>query len=264
MSGFCSILYKDILSVKQLFTDQQTYKEHRIRTIDVHSFESDEQPSKDFFCEKKISKDYRQMDTYTKSTLNGKSLLSSYFDNKGYLIKSEDSSDLSVSVSTYQYDVNGNLLSITSISRSNDDDYVTSMKEVHQFTYNDNGQPQKMLLIKNQKDTTETDFIEDNKGNITDEIEVALGGRHFYYYYDDKNRLTDIVRFNTVKNRLLPDFIFNYNDQGQLSEMVISQEGVNPNYYTWKYVYDDGLRIKEKCFSKAKALLGYLEYEYIE
>jgi hypothetical protein len=261
--AFAQYYYKDIISIRQLLADRQTYKDQKIRTIEVHSFESDDQPSKGFFCEKKISKDYGQIDTYTRSYLTDKSLLSSYFNNKGYLIRSEDSSETNISVSNYVYDDNeGNLLNIATSSRSSDDDFVTTSTETHQYIYDIKGQLQKMFRIKNQKDSTEIDFTLDEKGNVSEEIEVAVDGGHFYYYYDNKNRLTDVVRYNFVKEKQLPDFIFEYNEEGQLSQMVISHEGISSSYTVWKYVYDDGLRIKEKCYSKDNELLGYFEYEY--
>jgi YD repeat-containing protein len=254
--------YKDILSNKQLIVDMAVYKAHKLKTIEVNSFEADGQPSKGFFCEKKISKNYRQMETYSRSFVTNKSILTTSFDEKGLLIRSDDSSDVSVSTSDYKYDAAGNILSITSNSRSSDDDFTTSLIEVHQYSYNDKGQLQKMLRIKNNVDTTEIDFTIDAKGNVTDEIEVAVYGNHYYYYYDGLNRLTDIVRYNVVKQKPLPDFIFEYNDDGQLSKMVATQEGVNANYFVWQYVYDGELRIKEKCYSKENDLLGYFEYEY--
>jgi len=160
------------------------------------------------------------------------------------------------------YDSAGNLSSITSDSRSSDDDFTTTLIEVRQYSYDDKSQLQKMLRIKNQKDTTEINFTIDSKGNVTDETEVAVFGNHYYYYYDAQNRLTDIVRYNVVKQKPLPDFIFEYNDDNQLTKMVATQEGVNANYFTWRYVYDGQLRIKEKCYSKEGDLLGYFEYEY--
>jgi hypothetical protein len=254
--------YKDIISTKQLMADMAVLKSHKVRTIEVHSFEADDQPSKGFFCEKKISKDYRQVETYTRSFVTAKSILTTSFNEKGELIRTIDSSDINVSTSDYSYDDNGNIVSILSNSRSSDDDFTNALIEAHQYSYNDKGQLQKMLRIKNQKDTTEIDFTIDNKGNVTDEIEVAVYGNHYYYYYNDQNQLSDIVRYNIVKSKALPDFTFDYNDAGQVSQMVITQEGVNSNYFTWKYIYDGDLRIKEKCYSKEKDLLGYFEYEY--
>jgi hypothetical protein len=65
-----------------------------------------------------------------------------------------------------------------------------------------------------------------------------------------------------VLGKLLPDFTFEYNSANKVTQMVAVDEGVNRNYYTWKYVYNDGLKIIEKCFSKEGDLLGYFEYEY--
>jgi YD repeat-containing protein len=254
--------YKDILSNKQLVADMDIYKEHKIKTIEVNSFEADQSPSKGFFCEKKISKDYRKMETRTRSFVTNKSILTTSFDSKGLVIKSVDSTDVNSSTSDYTYDNNGNLSSIVSYSRSNDDDFTTSLNEVRQYSYNDKGQLEKMVRIKNQKDTTEIDFTIDEKGNITEETEVAVYGNHYYYYYDAQNRLTDIVRYNIVKQRPVPDFMFEYNSNNQIEKMIATQEGVNANYFVWKYLYDDKLRIKEKCFSKEGDLLGYFEYQY--
>jgi len=254
--------YKDIMSNKQLMADMAVYKDHKISNIEVKSFEADDQPSKGFYCEKKISKNFRQIETYTRSFVTTKSILTTSFDGKGLLVKSVDSSDVSVSTSDYKYDSVGNISSITSDSRSSDDDFTTSLVETHKYVYDSTGKLQKMLRIKNTTDTTEIDFVVDPKGNITDEIEVAVYGNHYYYYYDTLNRLTDIVRYNIVKQKMLPDFIFEYNDDGQLEKMVATQEGVNANYFVWTYLYDGQLRIKEKCYSKENELLGYFEYEY--
>src|SRR5438270_81995 len=112
--------YKDILSNKQLLAEKTALKERKIRTVEVHSFENDGEPSPGFFCEKRISKNYREIETYTKSPISGKSLLTSYFNDKGFLVKAIDSSDLSVSTSIYEYDPKDNIISITSYSHSND------------------------------------------------------------------------------------------------------------------------------------------------
>jgi hypothetical protein len=261
--AFAQYYYKDIISVQQLKADMDTFKAKKINTILVHSFEADDQPSKGFFCQKQISKTFKRMDTYTKTTENGKSLLSSFFDDKGFLIQSKDSSDFSISTANYQYNKDGTLASISTTSSSKDDDFVTSLSEVHQYSYDDKGKLQKMLLIKNSKDTTEIDFTIDNKGNVSDESEVSADGLHYYYYYDAQNRLTDIAHYNVVKQKTLPDFIFEYDDYGQPSQMIITQQGATSNYNIWTYLYDDNLRIKEKCYSKEKELLGYFEYEYI-
>ncbi|MEO7582704.1 MAG: hypothetical protein ABIS74_06925 [Ferruginibacter sp.] len=254
--------YKDIVSNKQVLAEREGLKEQKIRNILVHSFEGNREPSPGFFCEKKITKDYRRMETYTKSNITGKALQTTYYNDKDQLIQSTDSSELSVTSSFYEYDSKGNISNIISQSHSNDEDFSTNLLEEHQYTYNEKGIPVKMLRIRNKKDSSTIIFGLDEKGNVIDENETAKNGKHYYYYYNDKNRLTDIVKFNVVKKKLLPDFIFEYNSVGQVTQMVTVEEGINSDYYTWKYIYNDGLRIIEKCFSKENILLGYFEYEY--
>src|ERR1700712_3610526 len=91
--------YKDLISNKQAQQEKAVLKEQKIRTIEVHSFEGDKTPSEGFFCEKKITKDYRKIETYTRAYTAGKSLVTSYYDNKGLLLQSTDSSDITVATS---------------------------------------------------------------------------------------------------------------------------------------------------------------------
>ena len=255
--------YKELLSNKQLIADRKTFKELNTRTILIHSLEADGEPSKDFFCEKKINNNFTRIETHSKSNMNGESLLTTYFTTDGLVSKTTDSSDFSASTSTYKYDKLNKLINITSISHSNDDDFNTTLTEEHQYFYNEKNQPTKLLRIKNYRDTTVINFTIDEKGNVSDEIEAVANGRHYYYYYSENNRLTDIVRYNVIKNKLLPDFVFEYNTSGQLLQMITTEEGPNSDYFIWKYFYgDDGLRIIEKCYSKERDLLGSFEYEY--
>ncbi len=254
--------HKDIVSVKQANTEKNSWQQQKIRKIIVHSFEANGTASEGFFCEKEISKDYQRIETYTKSDMTGKSLLTSFYNEKGLLARLTDSSEIKAATTLYQYDDKDNISSITSYTHSSDEDFTTSLKETHQYTCNEKGKPVKMLRIKNDKDTAQINFVLDEKGNVTDEIEPGANGRHYYYYYNDSNRLTDIVKYNAVKGGLRADFIFEYNTDGELIQMVSVEEGVSDDYYTWKYIYNEGLKIIEKCFSKNKTLLGYVEYEY--
>ncbi len=263
MSASAQYYQKDILTSRQVMAEKNILQGQKIRKVIVHSFEGDKSPSKGFFCEKNISKNYRTIETFTKSAIAGNSLLITEFNTDGQLVKSVDSSDVVSSYSLYLYDTSGNIVTITSGSQSYDEDYTKGLQEVRQYKYDSNKRPVQMLRIKNGKDSVLIDFIKDEKGNITDEIEPGSNGRHYYYYYDDKNRLTDIVKYDFVKKALRPDFIFEYDDQGQVTQMVAVEEGVSGDYTTWEYIYnDEGLRIIEKCFSKQKELLGYIEYEY--
>lgn len=261
-AGKAQYYYKDIVSNKQAAAERNELKAQKIRTIKVHSFEGNSEPSPGFFCEKKLAKDYRKTETYTRSNISGKSLVTTYYNDRDQLIQSTDSSELSVTTSIYAYGNNENISHIISNSHSNDDDFTTQLLEQHVYTYDEKNRPLKMVRIRNHKDSTSIYFKLDEMGNVIDENDEGKNGKHYYYYYNDKNRLTDIVKFNVVKNKLLPDFMFEYNSVGQVTQMITVEEGVNNEYYTWKYVYNDGLRIIEKCFSKEKILLGYFEYEY--
>lgn len=254
--------YKDILSNKQVLAERTVLKEQKIRNILVHSFEGNKEPSPGFFCEKKISKDYRKVETYTKSNLTGKSLLTAQYNDQDQLVQSTDSSELSVTTSMYSYDDKGNVRSITSYSHSSDEDFSTRLVEEHLYVYDAGGKPVKMIKTRNSKDTSSVIFTTDDRGNIVDENDLGKNGKHYYYYYSDKNRLTDVVKYNVQQRKLLPEFLFEYNTAGQVTQMVTVEEGMSNDYYTWKYVYNDGLRIIEKCFSKENILLGYFEYEY--
>lgn len=261
-AGISQYHYLDIVSNLQLSSEMKQFKEQKIRDIQVHSFESNGDPSKGFFCKKKISKDYRKIETYTKSAISEKSILISRFNTEGQLIASNDSSAISSSSNFYQYDSKGHLTKVVNISASMDDDFTSKMNEEHLYFYDAKGRCLKMLRIKNQLDTATVLFTSDEKGNIIDENDLGKNGKHYYYYYDSKNRLTDVVKYNSLRDKLLPDLLFEYNSASQVTQMITTEEGISNNYYIWKKIYNDGLRIIEKCFSKENELLGYFEFEY--
>ncbi len=251
--------YKDIISNKEATSEVNTFKQQKIRKIIVKSIEADGQPSEGFFCEKKILKDYSKIETETRSNITGASIFTSYFKND-LLYKTVDSSDIAVSTSAYEYNNNGNLIKITSVVRSSDDDFITESREDHLYRYSDKGLLEQMFRIKNDKDTTLILFSLDENKNVVIEKNTRTGSKYFYYY-DVKNRLTDVVQSSDLKPQLLPDYTFEYNNAGQIAQMIATEEG-NSNYLTWKYYYDNNLRIREKCYSKEKRLLGTIDYEY--
>lgn len=263
-SSTAQYYYRDIISLQQALAEKKILEQQKVRSIIVHSFDPDGTEIRDFSVEKKFSKDYKEAITNTSSQTMGQNRVVSSYNAKGLLYHATDSSDLSVTNTTYEYDANDRVIKITSVTQSSDDDFHTSLTEVHQYTYNDKGLPVKMLKIKNQKDSSLIDFIIDDKGTVTDEIEPGRNGKHYYYYYDDKKRLTDIVKYNVVKKGLRADFIFEYDDADRVVQMITVAEGAGADYNTWKYTYNDGLKIIEKCFSKNKDLLGYVEYEYLD
>lgn len=259
--SFAQFYYKDILSNKQLMADMAAYKNNKIKTIIIKSFEDDGSPSDGFFCQKKFSRDYNKSELFTRSNISGPSLLLSNFNNKGLLVKTHDSSDIAISTSQYFYDAKDRIISIVSTVRSQDDEFKNEITEEHIYSYNADNQPLQMIRVKNRKDSTVILFALDEQNNVAIEKDTKSGSK-YYYYYDAKKRNTDIVQANDFKTGLMPDYIFEYNNSaGLLSQMTATEEGVN-NYYVWKYTYDNGLRVKEKCFNKERRLMGSVEYEY--
>jgi len=252
--------YKDLVSNKILLDEMQKYKEEKVRTVNIKSFENDGSPSEDFFCQRKINKSYTKVEMLTKSNITGASVFTSYFTKEGALLRTVDSSDLAVATSTYEYDAAGRIASIKSFAHSSDSDFVNTMQEVHTYEYDTNGKPTKLLRTKTSGEVNTILFSTDESGNVTIEKDTKTG-KAYYYYYDTKKRLTDVVVLQERSQKLLPDYIFEYNNNGQIAQMTTTEEGGN-NYFIWRYNYDNGLRIREKCFDKARNLLGTIEYEY--
>jgi hypothetical protein len=121
-----------------------------------------------------------------------------------------------------------------------------------------------MLRIKNRIDTTYVDFKFDEKGNVIEEISTHKGVRSepVQYYYDESNRLTDVVRYNSKVKRLLPEYLFEYSPSNQVIQKITVPAN-SSNYMIWRYQYNDrGLKIKEAVYDKQKQLTGKIEYHY--
>lgn len=252
--------YKDIISSRQVAADLAAYREAKVKKIIIKSFEYTGEPSEDFFCEKHISRDFKKTSLYTRSDASSKSLLETFFDEKGRLIRTFDSSNIVVSSSNYTYDADGRIKSIESFTRSEDDDFINELTEEHLWEYNEQGVPVKMAKVKNRKDTVMILFSMDEQGKPSIEKDTKTGAK-YYYYYDAQNRLTDVVHANEYKEKLVVDYLFEYNAAGQITQMTTTEEGKN-NFLIWKYTYDNGLRSRERIFTNDRKLLGSIEYEY--
>ena len=251
--------YKDFIGVKQAAKDMAAYKKAGIHAIKIKSYEANGEESEDFFCEKKISKDYKKASLYTRSGLSGKSLMESFFNEKGLLIKTYDSSEMVVSSNLFEYDEDNRLVKSISTSKSNDDDFLNEITDEHIYNYKDEFMPLSMTRIKNNQDSLTILFSLDESGNIAVEKDTKTAAK-FYYYYD-QNGITDVVHSNEFKNKLIADYIFEYNEAGQISQMTTTEEGDN-NYFVWKYNYENNLKMRESIFSKDGMIMGKIEYEY--
>lgn len=240
-----------------MLADLLIYKENKITKISIKSFEENGEESEEFFCEKKFSKNYKKATLFTRASLSSPSLLLSEYSADGKLTQTNDSSTISVTKIEYSYNKKGQISSIFSSIRSGD--YASCITEAHYYTY-ENNQVTKMVKIKNGQDSILILFVLDSKGNVAVEKDTKNGTK-FYYYYDTKNRLTDIVQATEYTKNLKPDYMYEYNNAGQVTQMIAVEEGSN-NYYVWRYSYNNGLRTREKCFTNEKRLMGNITYEY--
>ena len=121
-----------------------------------------------------------------------------------------------------------------------------------------------MLRIKNNSDTAFVHFKLDDSGNVIEETELRKGiaTEPVYYYYDSKNQLTDIVRYNRKAKKLLPEYMFEYSPVGQVIQKITVPSN-NDNYLIWRYQFNSqGLKTKEVIYNKQKELAGKIEYQY--
>ncbi|MBS1627235.1 MAG: hypothetical protein JSR09_10905 [Bacteroidetes bacterium] len=253
--------YNDIISNIQSNKQYTLLKQNKIKKVVVNSFNADGSISNDFMLQQEFDIYWRKMITTSKTITGATSILTTTYENNK--VKRIEELTKGVQQKTeYIYDDAGKLKTISSTTKDTALKYQTS--EAHIWQYNHNNQPEEMLKIKNGKDTTVVQFIYDEKGNIAEErwSNKGLLLEIYYYYYNNKTQLTDIVRFNQKVKKMLPDFLFDYDDKGNISEYTIIHMG-NSNYNMWKYTYNaEGLKQEEDCYNKQKELVGKMSYTY--
>ena len=253
--------YKDIVAAADITRLMKTYTANNIQKISAKGITPEGSPSSEFTEVGEVN------GTTLKVTTNNNKAISTLkfnFNDRGQLINSVDSAINVKSTSTYNYDANGKIMSISNSATDADSSGDFSQTEVHQYIYK-NGKLDKMWRIINKTDSLEVRFVTDEHGNVIEERNFRRGvlADPVYYYYDDRNRLTDIVRFNYKANRLLPDYLFEYDDNDRVIQKITTTSGNNLGYLTWRYLFDEkGLKTKEALFNKDKQLQGRIDYSY--
>lgn len=252
--------YNDIINNKQVLAELATLKEKKINGVKVTSLEATGEATEGFTCQKKINRDFTEVEIYTSTDESYPNTFTSYFTKTGLLMRTIDSSEAGATTIDYTYDAAGRLVSINSSKRFATDDDAGVVLEKHLYNYNAAGVLQQLVLVKNNRDTTLFLFEADESGNILIE-KNAKTAEVYYYYYDARNRLTDIVHRYSYQKNLFTEYSFEYNEAGQLAKMITSEkEGAY--YFTWRYDYEDGLRLNERCYSKEGRIMGSVEYKY--
>ncbi len=257
---FAQYYYNDIVNNKQVLAELATLKAKKINGVKVFSLEATGEETEGFTCQKKINRDFTEMEIYTETNESYPNTFISYFTKTGLLKQTVDSTEAGATTIDYIYDGAGRLISINSLKRFATDDDAGVVFEKHLYNYNAAGLLLQMTLVKNNRDTTLLVFEADESDNTIIE-KNAKTGEVYYYYYDAKNRLTDIVHKYPYQKNLFPEYAFEYDEAGQLTKMITTEkEGAY--YFTWRYVYENGLRINERCYSKEGRIMGSVEYKY--
>ncbi len=262
--------YKDVIGTREINQTIKLYMGNKILSVEATGYDGDGMKNSDFsetqsfFPERNLLK----ISNRNKTTISNQYYR---FDAKGLLTSISDTSSSLTSTTTYSYDEKNNPVLIKNIVTDADDSINQS--EIHQWFYNAQGKPIRMLRIVNANDTTDVRFTLDEKGNAIEELPFIkkLSREKTYYYYDSKNRLTDIVRYNVKARRLLPDYMFEYSANDQVIQKITTLSSSGLPYLTWRYIFDDkGLKTKEATFIKPKeatsnenqVMTGKIEYSY--
>ncbi|MBC7904971.1 MAG: hypothetical protein H7Y27_16205 [Gemmatimonadaceae bacterium] len=253
--------YKDIVVTRQISGTYKLLRDNKVRGIQGTPFEGNRPVTEGILLQQTLYPQQNMLITHTKAANTTESWLKSYYSQSGLLVRTIDSAQDLVNRSNYTYDDGGKLLVISSTLTPRNNPAET---EVHQWTYTATGKPAQMLKIKNGSDTTFVNYTADEQGNAGEEHVTRkknnLGTT--YYYYNGGGQLTDIARYNKRVDKVLPDYIFEYNDQGLVGQMIVVPEGTS-DYQIWRYLYNDkGLKEKEICFNKQKQMVGRVEYAY--
>lgn len=260
LNSYSQYYYNDIVALQQSQKQYEALKNNNIKSVTATSYENDNQPVQNFSLEQRISAGAKTITVTSSDPASGITYTTNEYQNNK-IKRSTDSTDKVVTVATYNYNDSGKLLTL--ITETHDAFMNSHSQELHQWHYNGDV-PDYMLRIKDNADTTRIDFTYDEQGNVAQESWNKKGRNieNYYYYYNDNHQLTDIVRYNSRAKKMLPDYLFDYNANGRISQMTQVPAG-NDNYMVWKYVYSgSGLKQRELLFNKQNQLVGRIQYQY--
>lgn len=254
--------YNDIVGTLETNRQMKVYLDNKVKTISATGYDQRGAKATDFSEYQEVKENGMALKISSISNLN-KTVIYSKFDNQGRVIRMTDSSTAIESVTTYDYDANDRITRVQNTTKDGANDF--NQVETHQWIYNTAGKPEKMWRIINNTDSLEIRFAPDEDGNAGDEKTFRKGFETgtIYYYYDEKKRLTDIVRYNTKAKKLLPDILFEYDDKDRVIQKITTTSSLKLGYLIWRYIFDEkGLKTKEALFNDDKQLTGKIEYSY--
>lgn len=254
--------YKDLVSVRETNRTMKTYLDNKVVSVTAAGYDPQGVKTNDFSEVKEVLQNGAILKTITRND-SEITVVVSKFDSQERLLTEIDSSSGLKSEINYTYDASGKVSSVSNVTKDTSDQINST--ETHEWFYNANGVPEKMLQIINKTDSTEFKFHSDEKGNVIDEQSFRKGvaGEMIYYYYDNNNRMTDIVRYNERLKKLLPDYMFEYDDSNHVLQKLTTLSNLHLGYLIWRYAYNEnGLKTKEALYDRNKEMTGKIEYTY--
>lgn len=254
---YCQYYYSDILLTQQGNINYLNLKNNKVKKIVINNNSNED----GILIKQSFTNSWNTLLTEAQLSIGITNTSTQYYENNLITKKEEDIKNVNSTIN-YYYNNQGKLIQIN--SKSIDTAVNKSFEENHLFIYDDKDVLSSMLKIKNNNDTTYIDFLKDEKNNIIEERWTYKNKliETYYYFYNNQNLITDIVKFNLKVNRMLPEFLFEYNFQNKLVQLTQIPFG-SSNYFVWKYYYNDKqLKEKEVVFNKQGEKIGEMTYNY--
>lgn len=260
--------YKDIVGTNDINRQMQIYLLNNVKMISATGYTPQGSRATDFAEVYEIKDNGKTL----KISRNVNLIYNAFFqrfDDQNRVISIIDTSQGIQNITTYEYDQAGRVIAIQ--NKVKDPATEIDIIELHRWFYNKDGKAEKMWRTINGSDSLEIRIIPDENGNPGEERSFKKGYETdvVYYYFDEKNRVTDIVRYNKKVKKLLPDEIISYDEEDRIIQRITTAPSDNfrqttwVGYNIWRYIYDSkGLKTKEALFDKEQQLSGKIEYSY--
>lgn len=263
LAAHSQFYYRDVIGANEMADRQQLYTKQKVHTVTVVGYDPNGRVSADFGEKREVKENGSALQITTRNE-SGTAVVYFRFNNKNQLVAISDTASGSGSKTLYQYDEQGRLKLVQNFTTNPIDGF--DQEETHSWYYGSDGKPEKMFRIVNKRDSTEYRFGRDESGNVADEQVYRYNqksGDPIYYYYNEDNLLSDIVRFDKYSGQLMPELVFLYDASKRLLQKMVITSNINRDYLNWRYFFNEnGLPSKEVLFNKQKEITGRFEYSY--
>ncbi len=263
LSASAQYYYTDILNTASNQKNFSTLQKEKIKKVTVKAYDTEGEMIEDFILYQEIDASKRILTTFSKTGLTDASILQTTYNGTYKPILVVDSSESATTKTRYVYDTRGLLVSMQSQSvQSEQKENVVA--EERKYAYNESGIPDSMLRIKGVTDTMVVKFIPSENGLPGEEqwFKAGVKTETWFYYYDAAKRLTDIVRYNAAAKQMLPDYLFSFDEAGNMTSRVTVMPDTN-QFRIWQFSYTErGLKSEERVMNRQRRQEGKLVYEY--